>query len=64
MGSLLTKNATVVTMDRALGDITDWDILIVAGRIVDVACGMHAPETVAVDATGTEHLGNRKPNFS
>ena len=43
MGSLLIKNATVVTMDSALGDITGGDILIVDGRIVDVACWMHSP---------------------
>ena len=52
MERLLIKNATVVTMDRTLGDITGGDIFIVDGRTLDVASGIHATEAEVVDATG------------
>jgi 5-methylthioadenosine/S-adenosylhomocysteine deaminase len=52
MESLLIKNATILTVDRALGDISSGDILINNGTIADVGRGLHAPESTTVDATG------------
>ncbi|GHH81235.1 amidohydrolase [Streptomyces sulfonofaciens] len=50
---ILFRNATVLTMDRALGDLDGGDVLVRGTRIERVGRGLEAPDGAAVvDATG------------
>src|SRR5262247_2852854 len=49
--SMLIKGGHVLTMDRALGDLTTGDVLITDDRIVDVGPEINADAEI-VDASG------------
>ncbi|MGW4031812.1 amidohydrolase family protein [Streptomyces sp. NPDC004838] len=49
---LLIKNATVLTMDPALGDLTTGDVLIAGNRIAAVGPELTDPDAEQIDATG------------
>ena len=48
----LIKNACVVTMDPALGDIDGGDLLIDGGKIVQIGRNLQAPNAEVIDGTG------------
>jgi len=52
MARKLIRNATLVTMDSALGDIEGGDLLLEGERIVEVGRGLRADGAETVDATG------------
>ena len=51
MARTLIRNAAIVSMDDALGDLTG-DLLVEGERIAAVAPGLHAADAEVVDATG------------
>ena len=51
-GRILIRNATIVTMDPAVGDFARGDLLIEGGKIADVKPSIAAQAQV-LDATGT-----------
>lgn len=50
MALTLIKNATIVTMDPAIGDVEDADILIDGEKIAAVGCNLSAAGAALVDA--------------
>ena len=52
MTRTLIKNATLVTMDPALGDIHDGDILIDGAKIAEVGRNINAADAAIVDGRG------------
>ena len=52
MTRTLIKNATLVTMDPALGDIHDGDILIDGATIAEVGRNINAADAAIVDGRG------------
>ena len=53
MRTTLIRNATVLSMDPALGDLPDGDVLIADDRIAAVGVNVNAPEgTETIDARG------------
>ncbi|WP_235998650.1 Atu4866 domain-containing protein [Qaidamihabitans albus] len=51
--AILLTGATVVTMDPTLGTLDGADLLIRGDRIADVGHGLHAPDAIVVDVTGS-----------
>ena len=51
MARTLIRNATIVSMDAAIGDIDAGDILIDGDRIAEVGRNIDAPGAELVDAT-------------
>lgn len=52
MTRMLIRNAFVVSVDPAIGDIDGADILVEDGRIAAVRPGIEAPDAELVDASG------------
>lgn len=51
-GEFAIRNAYVMTMDAALGDIPDGDVYVKNGEIVSVGKGLAAPGAATIDARG------------
>jgi 5-methylthioadenosine/S-adenosylhomocysteine deaminase len=51
-GAFLVKDASVMTMDPALGDLAHADVHVADGAIVAVGGGLDAPGAVAIDGRG------------
>ncbi|MCO5065002.1 MAG: amidohydrolase family protein [Rhizobiaceae bacterium] len=49
---MIIKNACVLTMDRALGDFEQADILVVGSKIAEVKPNVHAPDAEVIDGSG------------
>ncbi|WP_217438558.1 amidohydrolase family protein [Fertoeibacter niger] len=49
---ILFRNATVLTMDSQLGDLTGCDLLVEGSHIAALRPSIHAPEARVVDCTG------------
>jgi 5-methylthioadenosine/S-adenosylhomocysteine deaminase len=52
-GAFLVKDAYVMTMDPALGDLAHADVHVADGAIVAVGSGLEAPGAVVIDGRGT-----------
>lgn len=50
---LLVRGGHVVTMDPALGDLPEADVLVVDGRIAEIAPAVPADDVEVIDAAGT-----------
>lgn len=49
---ILIRDATVMTMDETLGEITDGDVHIRNGKIIDVGQSLSAPQATVLDGRG------------
>ena len=52
MRPLLLQNATVLSMDPAIGDLADADVLIQGEVIAEIGHGLHVPDAETLDARG------------